>query len=518
MVNNTSILKLLFVGLLASSCNSFLDETPDNRTSVDSQDKIQKLLVDAYPSTVPVVVAELSSDNIVDQGDNAVEGSRVYGQLAYWQDVTETNNDGIENVWQSCFNAVAHSNLALESIEKLEASTGRRYNSERGEALITRAYSYFLLANIFCREYSPANANELGLPYLDKPEKKLNVKYEDRGTLKELYERINSDIEAALPLLEGVIYKVPQYHFTPKAAYAFAARFNLFYGNWDKAKEYATRALGVTPVLRDWTAFRSLPQFSNRSNMYIDDPSNFLEIAFTSNAAPLFGASRFGYRYAHTQRWSRFTINAPTPWATSGVTNNQTKLDPISLISPFNKVIVEKLPFLFQITNPVAQTGFRKTVVVAFSAEETLLVRAEAKVMLKEYESAVEDLNMWSRNIFNDNATVTVDSVKSFFDSIAYASDTQQTIKEHLTPAFPIEEGTQESLVHYILQCRRVLTLHEGLRWFDIKRYGIEVRRWQVASDNVTEVLKAKLPVGDPRRAVQIPSDVRAAGFPPNPR
>ena len=44
-----------FVGIVVSalalaSCDSYLDETPDNRTEVDTQDKIAKLLVSAYPS------------------------------------------------------------------------------------------------------------------------------------------------------------------------------------------------------------------------------------------------------------------------------------------------------------------------------------------------------------------------------------------------------------------------------------------------------------------------------------
>lgn len=51
--------------------------------------------------------------------------------------------------------------------------------------------------------------------------------------MKELYAKINKDIEEALPLVNDGIYKVPKYHFNKKAAYSFAARFNLYYKNLD---------------------------------------------------------------------------------------------------------------------------------------------------------------------------------------------------------------------------------------------------------------------------------------------
>ena len=44
-------------------------------------------------------------------------------------------------------------------------------------------------------------------------------------------------------------------------------------------------------------------------------------------------------------------------------------------------------------------------------------------------------------------------------------------------PDFVIEKGMQENLIHCILHARRLLTLEEGLRWQDIKRYGIVIYR-----------------------------------------
>ena len=67
---------------------------------------------------------------------------------------------------------------------------------------------------------------------------------------------------------------------------------------------------------------------------------------------------------------------------------------------------------------------------------------------------------------------------------------------------------------------RRLEFIEVGMRWFDIKRYGIEIhRRIIVPSGNVTDIeIKDELKVNDPRRAIQIPMDVVSAGLTPNPR
>lgn len=56
------------------------------------------------------------------------------------------------------------------------------------------------------------------------------------------------------------IYTQPKYHFNKKAAYAFAARFSLYYMNYDKTIEYANAVLGNNPasVLRDFCQYLNL--------------------------------------------------------------------------------------------------------------------------------------------------------------------------------------------------------------------------------------------------------------------
>ena len=137
---------------------------------------------------------------------------------------------------------IAAANTALQAIDEV----GReKLKPQRAEALLCRAYSMMKLAEVFCMAYDPTKADEyLGLAYPKTVIEDI-TSVPERGTLAELYANINADIEEAVggdvPMLNEAHMSVPKYHFNLKAAYAFAARFNLYYQKWDKAAEYATR-------------------------------------------------------------------------------------------------------------------------------------------------------------------------------------------------------------------------------------------------------------------------------------
>ena len=67
-----------------------------------------------------------------------------------------------------------------------------------------------------------------------------------------------------------------------------------------------------------------------------------------------------------------------------------------------------------------------------------------------------------------------------------------------------------------VLHFRRIETLHDGMRWFDIKRYGIELEH--EISDGVGGVVTKKLIWNDDRRAIQLPQEAIEGGQTKNPR
>jgi hypothetical protein len=160
-------------------------------------------------------------------------------------------------------------------------------------------------------------------------------------------------------------------------------------------------------------------------------------------------------------------------------------------------------------------------IVPAFTTDALILDRAEAYALKGDYANAYQDLTTWM-NAFTANAgTVTAAQLKTTYGSAKpYYTPTAPTPKKRLDPDFAISAGEQENLIHAVLHARRVTTLHEGLRWFDVKRYGIEIYRRDVdgilgdGNISVFDTMKKD----DPRRAIQLPPYVINAGITANPR
>ena len=99
--------------------------------------------------------------------------------------------------------------------------------------------------------------------------------------------------------------------------------------------------------------------------------------------------------------------------------------------------------------------------------------------------------------------------------------DLQRSTRKKLTPqGFTIDaDGSiQESIVNLILHMRRIETLHTGLRFNDIKRYGITYSHPHSNNPRPKESDPEVFVPGDLRGAIQIPTAVVNAGVAANPR
>ena len=523
------IIYILFLLALAG-CDRFLDKMPDNRTEIDSQEKIQALLTSAYPRTDYMLVTEFMSDNVDDYGVNNPETDRFIDEVFAWEDVTESDNEDPESVWEASYHAIACANEALQAIDSLTRTSTINLSAERSEALLCRAYNHFILVNVFCIAYNPQTSDtDLGIPYCEKPETDLNPKYE-RGTVAEVYEKIEKDLVAALPYVSDRYYTVPKYHFNQKAAYAFAARFFLYYGKFDKSIEYANRCLGTEPaaMLRDWEAQSKMTQkYEPIVEHYIDASlnCNLLLMTAYSKMGLAFGPWSTYSRYAHGNYLATMETGEAVPNLWNG--SNQTYWMSMKEDEATNldKTIFWKLPYLFEFTDPVARIGYYRTVYPAFAADQVLLERAEANVLLENYDAALSDINVWIKNIASGDdehlpRVLDLDRVNSWFKDTPYHVWDTSSVKKHLNPKFiKLEEGsTKEHMIQCVLALKRVETLGQGIRWFDVKRYGIQLDRRIINAEGRPYRKTGTLEPFDKRTAVQIPRKVRDAGITPNPR
>ncbi|MFW9622875.1 RagB/SusD family nutrient uptake outer membrane protein [Bacteroides graminisolvens] len=513
-----NIFNILSCGLLLfASCDDFLDTTPDNRAEIDTSAKITSLLTSAYAANSFILLTELSSDNTMDNGAQYTAYNEEQEDAYLWKDITTTGNDSPKSVWDANYAAVAAANQALKAIEDLGSPAS--LNPQKGEALLCRAYGHFTLANVFCMAYNPLTADkDMGLPYSEKPETQVFVKYE-RGTMAELYDKIYKDLEEGLPLVNDGIYSVPKYHFNKKAAYAFAARFNLFYHKYDKAIQYATVAVGDASVknFRDWSGIAaSASNWDARTDAFIaaTEPANLLLQTAVSAWPYVYGPYSLGKRYGNARAiFTRESVRVAGLWGAYA------NLYPGSSVwGSDQKLAISKLKAYFEYTDKAAGIGYLHLVDPVFTTDEALLCRAEAYALKADYTNALADINTWLKTHTKMQSAVTLDKIVEFYSALPYmplepATDAERNIKKEINPqGFTVSEGQQENVIQCILHLRRIETMHEGLRWLDIKRYGIEI------AHNRDGLAYDVLKTDDPRRAIQLPQDVISAGLTANPR
>lgn len=517
------------MGLSLASCDNYLDVMPDNRTEVDTEDKVAALLTSAYPAISSyVILNEVMSDQCDDLGDAYNSYTQRFVDQAFrWQDVTEETNDSPEMYWTYYYQCAAAANQALQSIEEMGGPTTTKLKECKAEALLCRAYAHFMLANEFCMAYDPTTAStDLGITYSTEPETKLNPTY-TRGTLAEVYEHIDADIQEALPMIGDTHYSVPKYHFNTQAAYAFAARFYLFYQKWDKTVEYANKVLGNNPtaLLRDWAELQSWSVSANvsaRGNVYINAAKNCnLLISSTISSAAFFNSNYTQMtKYAHNEYLSQTECaNATNIWG-----NDTLICEPLVFRGgAMNRALIIKYPAgtdAFYVIDEVSGSGYFMTTSVPFKADELLLERAEAYVMLGENDKACADLTYWMQNFVSTNKTLTPEMIKTFYDNMNYYTWDAPTLKRHLQPTFSWDgEGSlQEAMLHCVLNFKRIEGVHEGFRWWDNKRYGMTICHRVLSTDLKPMTLVDVLQPRDPRYAIQLPASVISAGLEANPR
>ena len=523
-------LMLASVAILAS-CSDQLDTLPDNRTTLDTPKKIAGLLVTAYPDRTPTLFNEWMSDNTDYMGAQNSQGNRGGDQYFFWQEQTEGGNDSPEMVWMLYYEGVYKANEALAAIEDQGGPKNDILRNSKGEALLIRAYDHFILANEFCRPYNgKTSTKDAGLYYATGiADFSAAAEQSNRGTVADVYAKIAADIEAGIPLLNDT-YEVPKYHFNKQAAYAFATRFYLYYEKWEKAKEYADKLLGSNPAasLRDYRALQAMPLSKSEQAVKIAEAycsasadCNLLVQTSVSNAGMALAPWLISKRYTLTNYLAETELfQSNNIWGTSSnliwkpFTVNQ---------GESNFALLMKLPREFEVVNTTTGTGFLHTLNVDFTMDEALLNRAEAEIMLGQNDAACADMTIWMKNFFNTNVTLTPTSVQTYFKTVPYAyADAAKMVpsfKKHISPRFNIDaEGSvQESLLQCLLNFRRIETVHQGMRWMDIRRYNIEIPRRLIGANGRPSKNLDWLEKDDPRQVVQIPQSIREAGVAGNP-
>lgn len=543
---NRNIYSLLAISLFSivamCSCTA-LDEAPDNRTEIDTADKVSKLLTSAYPLSSPALLCELSSDNLVD--DNVVVPAThnspyaVFHEQAYkWEDIDNYStgeDDTPYTVWESYYQGIAVANHAIEAMRQMseDPANDPELAHSWGEAHVLRGYLHFVLVNVFAEAYKDEtrSLSDNGIAYVREVENTVNVNYGDpkyRKSVAEVYDLIERDILEGIDLIDDSKYQVPAYHFNRNAANAFAARFYLFKRDYEKALKYANNALGANPQLRNWKAINQ-NTIEMKVNDYNDEKlaCNYLiQSTYSLQWRMHVSSARFAINEGGSfTDWNGKTWHIPS---TLDVTCFGSGPNWSGVLPAYSGMVyvngagqeyggwLFRLYEYFEYTDKIAGIGYVHQLYQPFTADETILCRAEAKLYLGDRDGAIKDLELWTGSHMVEDP-LTLDKIKTKYNRAKVNND-------WVSELYPAEMGFEKvltgddlSVLDCILHFRRVETVHEGQRWFDIKRYGIKVIH-HYRDANEDEIHTDSLTWNDPRRVLQIPQNVVDAGYPSNDR
>ena len=552
------------------SCNDFLEKVPDTRVYLVNLDQLEQLLVSGYTEYNYALVGEFSSDNVVD--NNAAGGdrgmryhlspySKADEQIFAWQDVDVdiSSADSPSGTWKGCYGAIAIANAVLQKVDEFEqageiegvpitALDRARMDAIKGEAYLIRAYHHYILAQVFCMPYrGPEISKTLpGIPYATEPETTLNPQY-DRGTLQETYDKIEADLLLGLKYVDDEFYEVPKYHFNVAAANSFAARFYTVKRDYEKVVEYATAAFknqDPATMRNDvWDPHDEFILWSDIARYYSSTqrPGNFM--MFTTYS--IFSRRFHGYRFACNHDALRATLMGPGPSWKDCKWSYRSGKDVVSFsmmpcfasLCPsvgldYGAFFVGSAWEQFEYIDKLAGTGYPHMVRTEFTAQETLLLRAEAYIFMNRIDEGFADLALWcDEHLMQgedaDNGRMTNLTKAQILNFYSYYGDPDTMrvdpgfgivkefhVDEVCPPVNPAYTLTREKEPY--LQCvqhfRRIQMSQMGNRWFDIKRFGFSIQH-KMGTDAVYT-----LQVLDPRYAIQIPSEVIGAGLAPNPR
>lgn len=497
---------LFAMGLV--SCNKWLDKNPDDRTTLDNVETINELLTSGYPKRSNILMYEVRSDNAADKGIRAWANPTTDREIYTFQEyISSTYQDTPTGYWNNMYECISVANQALKGLEELKGLTAdqaRKVAESKGEALMIRAYSIYMLAQTFCRPYDPSTADQyLGVPCPTEPEDVVLKGYK-RGTLKETYDRILKDFEEGYALI-GNSYAQPKYHWTKTSAAALGTRIYRTVGQWDKVVELGNFVLGTEPgiMLRDMTKYRNL-SYNEQKKLYTMPTENtnlILNVAMSWWVGSV-ADSRYGLTPSIRTR------------AGFGDHYNFLRVEITPNGPYFGGTLYANFPKwweYFRVDNIQAGTGRGFIAVPLVTAEEVLFNMGEAYAMTGEYPKAVDALQLFVTKFFkgysaaDDRYTVTNDKIVSFY----------QTDQRVFKPFYPLDE-TQTAYVKAFTDMRRVAFFQEGLRWLDIRHYNLPVEH-NLLSHRDAKSSSVSLEAGDPRYAFQIPSSTKGYNLEPNP-
>ena len=247
------MLPLLIAIAALTACDNFLDIQPTGKVIAKTGEEYRALLTAVY-KTFPDdrSMTTLRTDEMtLDPATTTAEDLGSYFDIWTWNDITPDENTASYS-WRQFYHIIYISNYIIEHQAEITEASAADVRQMVGEAYMLRAYSHFILANLFGQPYTHCNpATEPAVPLATEADVDAVL---GRSSVEDVYRQVLLDIAAAKQNLNVETWEPAlSYRFNTLSADALRARVLLYMGNWPEALSAAKAVIEAHPALEDLT-------------------------------------------------------------------------------------------------------------------------------------------------------------------------------------------------------------------------------------------------------------------------
>ena len=277
----------LFVSMMFTSCDNFLDITPTGKVIASTGEEYRAMLTYEYkyfPKDRHMTTVR--TDELKFSGSTASSDLDAYLDLWLWKDENPSPTTSYFS-WRSYYHAIYIANYIIEHQEEITDASAKTINQLVGEAYMMRAYCHFLLVNLYAEPYTHCTpATTRGVPMMLEAD--VNA-MPGSSSVETIYQQVLSDIAEAEQRLNVTKWDEGEnYRFNTISAQALRARTYLYMGRWQEALTAAKAVIAAHGDLEDLNVSSALlpdsyqsaenvvalEQFSSNLSTVINQPSN----------------------------------------------------------------------------------------------------------------------------------------------------------------------------------------------------------------------------------------------------
>ena len=277
----------LFVSMMFTSCDNFLDITPTGKVIASTGEEYRAMLTYEYkyfPKDRHMTTVR--TDELKFSGSTASSDLDAYLDLWLWKDENPSPTTSYFS-WRSYYHAIYIANYIIEHQEEITDASAKTINQLVGEAYMMRAYCHFLLVNLYAEPYTHCTpATTRGVPMMLEAD--VNA-IPGSSSVETIYQQVLSDIAEAEQRLNVTKWDEGEnYRFSTISAQALRARTYLYMGRWQEALTAAKAVIAAHGDLEDLNVSSALlpdsyqsaenivalEQFSSNLSTVINQPSN----------------------------------------------------------------------------------------------------------------------------------------------------------------------------------------------------------------------------------------------------